>query len=140
MPLARPGLPPELHVSELIRSRPIGLLGQPLGTRLTVEGEWADVILSNPLRITAVDGHDLQPAMTLDVSDLDLKRGVRYRLEGYETGAWVGPPDWLSPEAQASFQYRASFVVAKVIEQASVQARSKTSTWQASPALSPAGR
>ena len=107
------------NVSQLAyRQAPIGLLGKPLGQKIVVHGTWARALLRNPITIDQVDGRPLAHVVTLEVSNLDIKEDMHYELEGYESGAFAGAPQWAMPEVQQPFQYRPSFIVTRVIEPA----------------------
>ncbi|MCX6878343.1 MAG: hypothetical protein NTW21_31695 [Verrucomicrobia bacterium] len=95
-----------------------GYLGKPLGTRMTIAGVFAeDVMLTNPMAVSEIDGQPLKDNARIEIrGKLQIRKGVRYRLEGYEAGEFSGPPSWLSPAAQQPFQYRSFFVVTKVID------------------------
>ena len=76
-------------------------------------------MLANPLAVEKVDGHPLPHTVYLELSGIDqLQEGLPYKLEGYESGAFAGDPEWLNPNVQQPFQYRPSFVVKRVIEPA----------------------
>lgn len=109
--------PSPIHVSELTMRPPVGLLDEPLGTRVLVEGRRAEwVLLANPLKITSVNGKPLATPVEIELSGIDqIKPNVNYKLEGYESGDFAGDPNWLSPGVQQPFQYRPSFVVVRVI-------------------------
>lgn len=103
-------------VSDILLKPPMGLLGEPLGTRLMVEGEKGmPALLRNHITIDSVDG-DVIDVRAIEVDGADIQEGVRYTLEGYESGGFSGPPRWLAPAVQQPFQYRPRFVVTKVIE------------------------
>ena len=101
--------------------RVTGRLGKPLGTRVVVEGVLAErTMLVNPLEVTAIDGQTLKQPVSIQIrGKVQIQRGTRYRLEGYESGEFAGPPSWLAPEAQQPFQFYSVFVVTKVIEPSS---------------------
>ena len=96
----------------------IGLLGKPLGSKVTVEGTRPkNALLENPLAVTKVDGQPLQEIVRLEVKhSAELKVGTRYTLEGYESGGFAGDPEWVNARLQQPFQYRPTFVVIRVIE------------------------
>lgn len=109
---------PEVHVSQFLTKPPIGLLGKPLGSKVTVEGTRTENVLSeNPLSITTVDGQPLKEAVKLELPSFEqLKPKTRYVLEGYEAGAFVGEPTWHNDRVQQSFQYRPRFAVTRTIK------------------------
>lgn len=108
----------EVRVENLHPANVIGLLGKPLGTRRVVSGVLAEnVLLANPLAVTEVDGSLLKHFTSIEVrGKVQIRKGIRYRLEGYESGEFSGPPDWVAPQAQQPFQFRSFFVVTQVIE------------------------
>jgi|WetSurMetagenome_2_1015567.scaffolds.fasta_scaffold243736_2 hypothetical protein len=100
-------------------SRVTGCLGKPLGTRMTIAGIFDEhVMMANPLEVSETDGKALKNKVSIAIrGKLQIKKGVHYRLEGYEAGEFSGPPpNSESPPAQQPFQYRSFFVVTKVIE------------------------
>jgi hypothetical protein len=107
-----------VQVAQLIDRPPIGSIGKPLGTRVVVEGHRAEgVLLANPLAVEKVDGEPLKEKAKLELKHIEqLKPHDRYVLEGYESGSFVGEPDWLNKQVQQTFQYRPSFVVRGVVE------------------------
>jgi hypothetical protein len=112
---------PRVRVSQLLgRPVPLGLLGKPLGSRAVVEGTRAEgVLLENALWVTAVDGQPLPQPANLELrGKVRLAAGTRYKLEGYESGAFAGEPEWLNSRMQQSFQYRPSYVVTRVVQPA----------------------
>ena len=107
-----------ISVRELSPVRIIGFLGKPLGTRTTISGVLAEgVKVSFPLAVSGIDGHPTKGPFYIEVRGVQLQKGMRFRLEGYESGEFAGPPPWSAPWAQQPFQYRSFFVVTKVIEQ-----------------------
>jgi len=73
-------------------------------------------MLPNPLAISEVNGATLKP-VTLEIrGGVKIEKGVTYRLEGYESGEFSGPPDWADSGAQSPFQFRNYFNVTKIIE------------------------
>lgn len=110
---------PVTNVSQLAyRQAPIGLLGKRLGQKIVVQGTLAQALLSNPMDIDHVDGRALPNGVVLEVRNLDLKKNVRYKLEGYESGSFAGAPQWAMPGVQQPFQYRPSFIVTRVVQPA----------------------
>jgi hypothetical protein len=101
-------------------ARVTGLLGKPLGTRMIIDGVMAErVMLANPLAVSEIDGHTLKEPVSIQIrGKVQIQKGTRYRLEGYESGEFAGPPDWLLGDtvAQQPFQFYSFFVVTKVIE------------------------
>ena len=105
-----------LNVSEFRYQMPIGLLGSRLGSRLVVEAVRSHALMSNPIKVMVVNMTPLREGVVLDSSGIrNLRDGVRYQLEGYETGEFSGYPGWVNPNAQQPFQYRPGFVVTRVL-------------------------
>lgn len=106
----------QINAKEIAPGRIIGFLGKPLGTRTTIDGVLADgVMLANGLAISGIDGHAIDnDSRYMEVRGMRLEKGVRYRLEGYESGEFAGLPGWSNPGAQQPFQYHSFFVVTKV--------------------------
>src|SRR5689334_6623728 len=94
-----------ISISQL-RQIPVGLLDKMLGTRTVVEGMRAEKAkIANPLMVTKVDGRALSKTVILELREFELKPGEHYKFEGYESGAFEGPPSWLSPQIAQPFQY-----------------------------------
>lgn len=109
----------EIKVSALSPHSTIGILGKPLGTRIVIAGV-ETVGMEPSVKVAEMDGHALAKSVTIVVKGkLKLQKGIRYKLEGYETGYFGGKPDWVSPKAQQSFTFHSYFVVTKVLEPAS---------------------
>lgn len=112
-----------LKVTDLNPGKITGRLGKPLGTLITIEGVQAEFAMdANPLAVSAMDGQPLKDKINIEIrgrgkaKDVELKKGVTYRFEGYESGEFAGPPGWLNPGAQGPFQFHSFFVVTKIIE------------------------
>ncbi len=101
-------------------ARVTGSLGKPLGTRLVIEGVLGGLgMLGNPLLVGAVDGEPLKHPVAISIrGKVQIQKGMKYSLEGYESGTFDGPPDWTdgASTAQQPFQFRSFFVVTRVIE------------------------
>jgi hypothetical protein len=115
----------EIGVIDLTQPvRVLGYLGKPLGTRMVIDGVFAehDIMLANPLAVTRIDGQPFKDGVSIEIrAKLQIHKGVHYRLEGYEAGAFTGYPSWQAPEAQQPFQYRSCFVVSEIIEPKSAE-------------------
>ena len=110
-----------ISVSQLLGRRPIGLLGKPLGERVTIQGRMVEhSMLANAVAIEKVGDDSVKQAVKIEVTGVEIKKGIHYQLEGYESGAFVGNPEWLNPNVQQPFQYRPSFVVTRVVEPAAI--------------------
>ncbi|MDX9973824.1 MAG: hypothetical protein RBU21_12645 [FCB group bacterium] len=101
----------------------IGVLGQPIGSRLVVEGEApaSHFKQGNELAVSTVNGVALPSAVNIEINrrSLPILSGIRYKLEGYETGSFEGAPDWLPPPVpQLVFSWRSRFALFRVIEPA----------------------
>ncbi|MBI3880001.1 MAG: hypothetical protein HY301_08035 [Verrucomicrobia bacterium] len=99
-------------------ARVTGCLGKPLGTRMIIDGVFARALLANPLKVSETDGRTLkQPVVIMIRGEVQIRKGTRYRLEGYESGEFGGPPMWLTGDIlpQQPFQFYSFFVVTKVI-------------------------
>lgn len=97
-----------------------GVLGKPLGSRLVIEGVLAErVMLGNPLLVSRVDSKPLKEAVAIEIQGkVQIQKGTQYRFEGYESGAFIGPPDWTVGEGrpQQTFQFHSFFVITRVLE------------------------
>ena len=95
----------------------IGTLGKPLGTRMVIEGVQPEVMPTNPLNVSIIDGLKLKNSVTIAIQEkFQIKEGVLYRLEGYESGKFDSPPTWVASEAQQPFQFYSFFIVTKVLD------------------------
>jgi hypothetical protein len=111
----------EIGVSDLNPpARVTGSLGKPLGSRLVVEGVLAErVMLANPLLVSSVNAKPLKQPVAIEIQGkVQIQKGKQYRLEGYESGAFSGPPAWTVGDSvpQQPFQFHSTFVVTKVLE------------------------
>jgi hypothetical protein len=116
----RPAVQTFIKASHLQRGEIVvdGLLGKPLGTRVVVSGQRYELgKVVYPISVDHVDGRRLASAVRLEMPNgPTLRTGVRYTLEGYESGAFIGEPMWSKPGVQSPFQYRPHFVVTRVVE------------------------
>jgi hypothetical protein len=112
-----------INVADFHFQRPIGVLGQPLGSPLVISGVKEDRMGMNPLVVEEIGGVRLAKTVMIEIQGAPLKTGVRYRLEGFEGGIFSGPTQ---PGAQQVFGYRPFFVVTKVIEARALEARLRT--------------
>ena len=122
-PLSAPSAPvATISVEQLYSSNIIGILGKPLGSKMIVDAVCEDrTMLAAPLHITKVDGRSLPSVVDIEPLGKDLKHGIHYKLEGYESGAFVGDPDWYQPTDQALYHYEPEFVVTRIIDPAGRQ-------------------
>ncbi len=108
-------------ITDLKNGMPIGALGKPLGTRIVLTGTSPEhpMLMSNPLEVSEIDGKHTASLFHIEIrGDVKIKKGVNYRLEGYEAGEFSGDPMWFNPQIQQPFQYRVFFVVTRIIEPA----------------------
>jgi hypothetical protein len=104
-------------VEQLRYQNVTGLLGKPLGSKTIVDAVFENPTMIDPgLHISKVDGRSLASIVYIEPLGKDLKQGIHYKLEGYETGAFEGNPDWCSRGEQESFHYEAKFVLTRIIE------------------------
>jgi len=83
--------PPTLHVGDV----PIGSLGLPVGSYLTIEGSTIDGMKTGgrTLRVDTVNGARLAQPVAIWVENMDaLPNDTRCVLKGYETLRMVGAP------------------------------------------------
>jgi hypothetical protein len=73
----------------------VGTLGKPLGTYVTVEGDYFGprAMTKSGLYVDAINTIDRGATIRIDVEDRSMKAGRRYRLRGYETGGFGGTVD-----------------------------------------------
>jgi hypothetical protein len=118
-----------IRASELNPHAVIGVLGKPLGSRLVIGGIRGErAMVTNSLALQEIDGARRDGPLIIEIRGVQLRTGVRYKLEGYESGQFAGPPSWYQPGAQAIFTYHAFFVVTKVIEERTLEARRRSPT------------
>jgi hypothetical protein len=107
---------------------PIGSLGHPLGSYLTVEGVRLDAPKTgvSTLRIDAINGQKLGMPVDIWIDNLDLPKEKRCKIKGYETMRMIGKPPAESdaeeeqgkpaPQPQAAWQVQLYFVALSVVE------------------------
>lgn len=110
---------------------PIGRLGFPLGTYLTIEGRHApkaepgraSKASRNCLLIDRVNEKPVEPPIGVVFDNLDVTKmkADRFILKGYETGHPIGIPDGIpeyedKPRPQAAWHFREYFWVTTVVK------------------------
>ncbi len=107
-------------------TRPIGRLGLPIGTYVTIEGQrykptkppfkvHARTLLVDTLQAKRLDVPVKLVIKNIDIDSLNTE--TRCVLKGYESGAWVGSPEGLrpgTPVEQTKFHFHHYFVVTSV--------------------------
>ncbi|MEI8383457.1 MAG: hypothetical protein WCJ09_25290 [Planctomycetota bacterium] len=109
----------DTNVSDLTPGKITGRLSQPLGRRIVIEGDSPEQVMvaDNSLGVSAIDGKALKQRVYIEIrGKIRIEKRSHYRLEGYESGEFNGPPFWLDPDAQQNFQFYSFFVVTKVLE------------------------
>jgi hypothetical protein len=113
---------PNINVNDLHPGNVKGRLGKPLGSRTIIAGHFAaGYLLNNPLKVTEIDGTAAKNDIVLSIrsylksKEIELKEGVSYRFEGYESGEFGSPPEWIGQGAQQPFQFYSIFVVTSVM-------------------------
>lgn len=48
------------------------------------------VMLANPIAVEKVGDSPMKQSVKIEVTGVEIKQGIHYQLEGYETGAFVG--------------------------------------------------
>jgi hypothetical protein len=115
---ASPAPGDDIKTPDLAACRVIGTLGKPLGTRIVISG-FETVGMEPSLQVAEIDGRATTNAVTIVVQgSLKLQKGIRYKLEGYESGAFGGIPEWVSPNPQQCFAFHSFFVVTRVLQTA----------------------
>ncbi len=105
----------EINVRDLSPGKVIGVLGKPLGSRTTIDGVRAEgIMLPSPFAVSGLDGRAVKGPFYVEIRGAVLQKATQYRLEGYESGEFAGPPAWSAPGAQQFLQYRSFFVVTKI--------------------------
>ncbi len=104
---------------------PMGSLGYLIGTYLTIEGhryEPTDGLKRHgrTLLVDTVQGKRLDVPVKLIIKNVDtdsMNAQIRWILNGYESGAWVGSPEGVppgTPVEQHQFHFHRYFVVTSV--------------------------
>ena len=98
---------------------PIGLLGYPIGTYLTIEGIGADTnkYHSHCLLVDKIGDYKLLQAFPIYTKNVEPLQGERCVLRGFESGAWSGSPPGVVEAVSSkpwSFDF---FFIATFIEQ-----------------------
>ena len=100
---------------------PIGRLGYPIGTYLTIEGIRAEKFKSgtHTLLVERIGDYTLTVPVGLWIENVELPEGVRCVLKGYETGRWIGVPDEVmrafgGPPPQVGWQFDFYFLATSV--------------------------
>jgi hypothetical protein len=120
-PPQTPGEPPEV-------AAPVGRLGYPIGTYLTIEGVRAErgKVGTQSLLVDKIGDFNIDPPVGIWIKNLQLPQGVRCVLKGYESGGWIGTPDPVlqatgAPLPQAVWQFHFYFLATSVVEPASLK-------------------
>ncbi len=109
---------------------PMGNLGHPLGTYLTIEGvrvEDGNFLIAPSLLVDTVNGRKLDAPVRIAVEDVSvLPAGERFVLRGYESGKMIGiPPEVVEKEhllqPQAFWQFYHFFVATSAVAPDSVK-------------------
>jgi hypothetical protein len=102
---------------------PVGCLGYPIGSYLTIEGvrEEKDKGGIQTLLVDTISGYKLEEPVGIWIENVELPPGERCVLKGYETGRWIGTPKEVlratgAPAGQAVWKFQFYFL-AKSIDQ-----------------------
>jgi len=106
---------------------PMGLLGYPLGTYLTIEGVRADILSKKAgysLLVDMINGKKLETPVGVRVENMttELPEKTRCILRGYESGRMIGIPYEVSqkenifPSQFAAWGFHRYFIVTSVVE------------------------
>jgi hypothetical protein len=79
---------------------PIGSLGYPLGTYVTIEGVQNRVFKTGPLHVDRINGRKLPQPVDITIANLVLPEDVRCVLKGYETATMIGQPPAIEAAAK----------------------------------------
>ncbi|MEM6820538.1 MAG: hypothetical protein AAF558_01170 [Verrucomicrobiota bacterium] len=96
----------------------IGNLGKPLGRKMEITGKPAtsDKAPPNALRIATVDGRKLSSPISIEIrGQLRIEPDVGYTLRGYETGEYVGYPEWIPLDEKKPYRFYTYFVLTKLV-------------------------
>jgi hypothetical protein len=109
---------PEVTASQLAEGQVevIGVLGKPLGIRMTIKGKASTRPGKSEfplLEVTAIDGKALIKPILVGVQGAKFKEGEEYTLEGYETGRFGSSAQWDSADSPQPvfFQFTTFFIV-----------------------------
>ena len=102
---------------------PIGRLGYPIGTYLTIEGVRSErgKVGTQSLLVDKIGDYKVPEPFGLWIENLELPEGVRCVLKGYESGQWIGTPDNVLKATgalpqQAAWQFHFHFLATSVEE------------------------
>jgi hypothetical protein len=101
--------------------RVTGHLGYSLGTRLTLEGSSApSLFTTNLVIVSRINGKPLKSPITIGIrGNIRVERNRHYRIEGYESGEFLGCPSWRANNArESSFHFQPVFIVTRDLETA----------------------
>ncbi len=130
---ARTEKPPVLRTGAV----PVGSLGHPLGSYLTVEGVRLDAVKTgvSTLRVDTVNGRKLPEPVRILVDNLDLPKDKRCKIKGYESARMIGKPPAVSDaeeeqgkpalEPQAAWQVQLYFVALRVLKPQGLRIRGR---------------
>ena len=104
---------------------PMGRLGQPLGTYLTIEGVRMEEgkVGTRTLLVDTVHGKKLSSPIGVwveNAKDPGLPKGEKCIIRGYESGEMIGLPEAVAeaenmPPPQAMWQFRRYFIITSVV-------------------------
>ncbi len=104
-------------------SMPIGWLGKQLGVRQVIEGQYPQRPYKgrNFIEIDTIDGKKTQGNFLISVTtpgdSVIIEKGIRYKIEGFESGHYGSYPRWASPGRAQPFQFYSEFVATRVLEE-----------------------
>lgn len=99
----------------------VGTLGYKLGTYLTIGGVRAEEgkVGTHTLLVDTIGGNTLDKPIGIWIENVELPKGERCVLKGYETGSMIGTPDEVlratgAPQPQAKWQFHFHFIATSV--------------------------
>jgi hypothetical protein len=116
-----------------------GILGKPFGEKIEISGGIPShaYLIANPFEISVINGKLLKQSIIIEIRPNSgigkIEKGFHYTFIGYESGGFEGPPMWVNPEVQQSFQFRHFFIATALVEKKPISAStgdSKSGPWQ----------
>ncbi len=122
---------------------PMGRLGYPIGTFLTISGTRAELheakVGAQTLHVDTVDGKRLDAPARVWIDNVGPRPGrTRCTFRGYESGRWIGVPAEVlevtgARGPQAAWQFRPYFIVVSVEKPASLRANIRSPLGEPAP-------
>lgn len=102
---------------------PVGILGYTIGTYLTIQGvrEEHGTLGRQSFLVDKIGDYRLDKPVGIWIENVDLPKGIRCILKGYESGDWIGTPENVllatgAPPPQCAWQFHFYFLATSVVE------------------------